>query len=124
MKILHPELAQAARTLGNALAQTKPLREYREATDRLVEDREATALLDELQCMQTDIRLRQNNGSVTAADLARLRDLQSRVKSHPTIAAFSEAQLQVQAYLPTVNRELSELLGVDFATLGRVSSCC
>ncbi len=93
MKILHPELAQAARTLGNAIAQTKPLREYREATDRLAGDREATALLDELQRMQADIRLRQNNGSVTAADLARLRDLQSRVKSHPTIAAFGEAQL-------------------------------
>ncbi|MGB8644969.1 MAG: YlbF family regulator [Anaerolineae bacterium] len=124
MKTMNRELAQAAQVLASALVQAKPIREYREATERMAADPQATALLDELQQVQAEIRVRQNNGGVTRQELEQLRELQSHVKSHPAIAAFMEAQLQAQAYLPAINRELSELLGVDFATLGRVSNCC
>ncbi len=124
MKTINRELAEAARALGTALAQTAPIREYREATDRMASDSQATALLDELQQVQADTRVRQNNGKVTRQEIEHLRDLQSRVQVHPSIVAFMQAQLQAQAYLPAVNRELSDLLGVDFATLGRVSNCC
>ncbi len=124
MKTINPELAQAARALGNALTQTQPMRDYQAASERMAADSRATSLLEELQQVQAEIRVRQNTGQVTREDLDKLRDLQSRVQAYPAIAAFMEAQLQVQAFLPAVNRELSNLLGVDFAALGRVSSCC
>ncbi len=121
---LRPEVKTTAQALGHALKNTVPLDEYAKATARLAADGEATGLLDELQRVQAEVRLRQNDGGVTPADLERLRHLQSTVQAHPTIAAFLDAQLQAQASLRQVNMEISERLGVDFATLGRVSTCC
>ncbi len=124
MTTLRPELKQATRALGKALKETPPLRAYALAVAKLEADGQATALLDELQRVQSDVRARQSNGGVTEADLARLRQLQQDVQSNPTIAAFIEAQQNAQAYLPEVNQAISALLGVNFAALGRASVCC
>jgi cell fate (sporulation/competence/biofilm development) regulator YlbF (YheA/YmcA/DUF963 family) len=124
VKELQPELKQATQALGNALKNTPPLRAYADAVARMGADAQATALLDQLQRVQSDLRVRQaNNGSITQADIARLRQLQYDVQTHPTIAAFIEAQQVAMAYLPEVNQEISALLGIDFATLGRVNVC-
>lgn len=37
--------------------------------------------------------------------------------------AYVRAQQDAMAYLPGVNLEISELLGVDFAALSNVSTC-
>ena len=124
MKELPPELKQAAQNLGSALKNTSPLRAYADARTQMNADAQATALLDELQRAQTNLRVRQSNGGVTADDLARLRQLQSEAQAHPTIAASLAADQQVKAYLPQVNQAISNLLGIDFASLGRVSGCC
>ena len=123
MKELPPELKQAALQLGSALKNTAPLRTYADAHMQMKADAQATALLDELQRAQADVRVRQSNG-VTADDIARLRQLQSEVQSHPTIAAFIAAEQKAKAYLPQVNQAISDLLGIDFASLGRVQGCC
>jgi cell fate (sporulation/competence/biofilm development) regulator YlbF (YheA/YmcA/DUF963 family) len=124
MKELPPELKQAALELGSALKNTTPLRAYADAHTQMNADVQATALLDELERVQANVRVHQSNGGVTADDLARLRQLQSEAQSHPTIAAFTVADQQVKAYLPQVNQAISDLLGIDFASLGRVSGCC
>ncbi len=124
MTTLRPGLNQATQALGNVLNETPPLRAYAHAAAKLGADGQATALLDELQRVQSDVRARQSNGGVTEADLVRLRQLQQVVQSNPTIAAFIEAQQNAQAYLPEVNQAISELLGVNFAALGRASVCC
>ncbi len=121
---LRPEVKTAAQALGHALKTTASLDEYARVTARLEADGEATGLLDGLQRVQAQVRLRQSDGGVSAADLEHLRHLQSTVQTHPTIAAFIDAQLQAQASLRQVNMEISERLGVDFATLGRMSTCC
>lgn len=123
MKDLRPELKQAAQALGNALKNTPPLRAYAEAAAKMEADAQATALLDELQRVQSDIRVRQSNGGVTQADITRLRELQYQVQTHPTIAAFIEAQQNATAFLPEVNQEISQLLGIDFASLAAPASC-
>ncbi len=123
MKDLRPELKQAAQALGNALKNTPPLRAYAEAAAKMEADAQATALLDELQRVQSDIRIRQSNGGVTQADITRLRKLQYQVQTHPTIAAFIEAQQNATAFLPEVNQEISQLLGIDFASLAAPASC-
>ncbi len=123
MKELAPELKQATQNLGNALKNVPVLRTYADALAKMEADVHATALLDELQRTQADIRTRQSNGGVTAADTARLRQLQADVQAHPTIAAFLAADQQAKAYLPQVNQAISKLIGIDFASLGRVSEC-
>ncbi|CAG0947998.1 hypothetical protein ANRL1_04807 [Anaerolineae bacterium] len=124
MQELPPELKQATQNLGNALKSTPLLSAYAEAVAKMEADAQATALLDELQQVQADIRARQSNGGVTADDTTHLRQLQSEVQARPTIAAFLAADQQAKAYLPQVNQAISNLLGIDFASLGRVSGCC
>ncbi len=124
MKELPPELKQVTRNLGNAIKNTPPLRAYADALGQMSADAQATALLDELQRVQANVRVRQSNGGVAADDIARLRQLQSEMQSHPTIAAFTVADQQAKAYLSQVNQAISDLLGIDFASLGRISGCC
>lgn len=124
MDRLNPELKQAAQALGHALKDAPSLQVYTAAVARMAGDAQATTLLDELERVQSDMRVRQANGEVTPADTARLRQLQQEVQAHPTIATFLAAQQNVLAYLPEVNQALGDLLGVDFASLGRVSTCC
>ena len=124
MKELSSEMKQAVQNLGNALKSTPLLRAYADAISKMTVDAQATALLDELQRVQADIRVHQSNGGVTQQDTERLRQLQFDVQAHPTIAAFLAADQQAKAYLPQVNQAISDLLGIDFASLGRVSGCC
>ena len=124
MKELPLELTQAVQTLSDALKETPPLRAYADALAKMEADASATALLDELQRVQADIRIRQSNGGVTKEDTARLRELQSNVQTHPTIAAFLAADLEAKASLPQVNRIISDLIGIDFVSLGRTKACC
>ena len=124
MKELPPELKQATQNLGSALKNSVSLRADADAIAKMEADVQATALLDELQRVQSDVRVRQPKGEVTADEIARLRQLQSQVQAHPTIAAFLVTDQQAKAYLPQVNQAISNLLGIDFASLGRVSGCC
>lgn len=124
MKELPLELKQATLQLGNALKNATPLRAYADAAAKMEADSQARALLDELQRVQTDVRVRQSKDGVAADDIAHLRQLQSEVQAHPTIAVFTAADQQAKAYLAQVNQAISDLLGINFASLGRVSGCC
>lgn len=124
MKTLSPEMEQATQSLGHALKTARPLATYHEAAAALEADKQATDLLDELQQVQADIRLRQDDGKVTAENTARLRKLQSDVQVHPTIAALVAADEDAKSYLRQVNQIISNLIGIDFASLGRTKGCC
>ena len=123
VKELQTEVKQAAQALGDALKDTPTLRAYAQASARLEADADASGLLDELGRVQADLRIRQSNGGISQTDIAHLRRLQSDVQSNPTIAAYVEAQQMATFYLPEVNQAISEMLGVDFASLGRVNTC-
>ena len=124
MKRLPPELEQAVHTLNEAVKQSPPLRSYAEALAKMEADRSATGLLDELERVQTDIRVRESDSGITQADTVRLRQLQADVQAHPAIAAFLEADQEARAYLSQVNGLISDLIGIDFASLGRPKGCC
>jgi len=123
MSTLRPEVREAARALGETLARTRYVREHVEARARMEADPEASRLVNDLQQMQADFRVKQNDGGLTHADLERLRELQQQVQSHPLIARYLETQQIAQSYLPSANREISNWLGLDFASLAG-SGCC
>jgi len=123
MSTLRPEVREAARTLGETLARTRYVRAYQEARAQMEDNTEASTLLEELQQMQARFRVRQNNGGITHEDLERLRALQRQVQSHPLIGRYLETQQVAQSYLPSANREISNWLGLDFASLAG-SGCC
>jgi cell fate (sporulation/competence/biofilm development) regulator YlbF (YheA/YmcA/DUF963 family) len=114
---------QVTEALGQNLAYSAPFLRYGAAGRALSEDGAATALLRELGRLQGELRRRQNQGAVTAGDLARLRQVQADVQANAVIADYLRAQQEVTLYVQEINAEISNLLGVDFAGLARVSGC-
>lgn len=122
--MMDERLQQATKQLGRALRTSAPVRAYLDASTGLKTDVEATGLLDELAQRQAALRVKQNDGGLSQADIDGLRALQFRVQTQPTIAAYLQAQQDLRALLPQINYEISQLLGVDFAALARKSGCC
>ena len=108
----------AAREFAAKLRASPPIAAYWEAKGRLEADEEAQRLLAELQRQQRGFMLKQQNGDeVIQEEIDALRALQQEVKRSRAIAAYFRSQQGAQAFLPLVNREISELLGFDFGSL-------
>ena len=122
--ILPPAVLVAAERLATTLAGTEPIAAYRQAKKRLEADPDAGELLERFQSLQADLRVRQTRGTITQADVTRLRTLQRAVQSNRLIMDYAETQQSAQAYLPEVNQEISQLLGFDFARFAKPSGCC
>lgn len=121
--ILSPELAEATEALAETLLSAEPIMLYHRAKARLDSDHEALDLLERFSATQRDLRLRQGNGSASQADMDRLQTLQRAVQSNRVIMDYAETQQAAIAYLPVVNQEISQLIGVDFASLAGPASC-
>jgi cell fate (sporulation/competence/biofilm development) regulator YlbF (YheA/YmcA/DUF963 family) len=122
--MMDERVQQAAERLGQALRASVPMRAHIDANAALEADAEATGLLDALAQCQAELRVKQNDGGPTEADLDALRTLQSRVQAQPTIAAYLQTGQGLRALLAQVNQEISQSLAVDFAGLARKSGCC
>lgn len=121
--ILPPALLEATENLALTLLASEPVMIYHRAKDHLDSDPEARGLLERFSEAQRDLRQRQGNGGVTQADMDRLRTLQRAVQSNRVIMEYAETQQAAIAYLPAVNQEISQLIGVDFASLAGPASC-
>jgi len=74
--------------------------------------------------MQQKVRDQQYNGSLVQADLATLRSLQVSVAENQAIQTYLAPQEAAKAFLREVNQEISQHMGIDFASLTRRSSSC
>jgi cell fate (sporulation/competence/biofilm development) regulator YlbF (YheA/YmcA/DUF963 family) len=122
--MMDERLQQATERLGQALRASEPVRAHFDASANLEADAEATGLLDAIARRQAELRVKQNDGGLTEADIDALRALQSRVQTQPSIAAYLQTNQDLRALLSQVNQEISQLLAVDFAGLARKSGCC
>ncbi len=120
---LPPNVSNATRRLADALKRADPIEAYRDAQALFEADSQATALLEQLATAQTDLRAHQSDGSVTQADIDRARALQNQVQANAIIMNYLEAQQTADAYLVEVNLAISQLLGIDFASLARTCGC-
>ncbi len=117
-------LLEAASSLTENLAQSEPILRYKSAEQRLQSDPQAMQLLKDLSALQQKIRQQQYSGAISQPDLAQLRLLQSAVSANETIQDHLLTQELAIAFVREVNQEISQLLGVDFASLARRSSGC
>ena len=119
-----PEFITAAQTLAENLAASEPIVQYRQAKTGLEHDTPAQELLDKLSTTQAGLRNRQLRNAVRQLDIDQLRSLQSEAQANPVILEFAETQQGAVAYLRDINQQISQLIGLDFASLARRSSCC
>ena len=117
-------ILEATSSLAENLVQSEPFLRLQAADRRLHADQEAMRLLTEFAELQQKIRAQQQSGAISESDIKRLRVLQGTISTNNTIQEHGLAQEIAAAFLREVNQEISNLLGVDFASLTRRSGGC
>jgi cell fate (sporulation/competence/biofilm development) regulator YlbF (YheA/YmcA/DUF963 family) len=117
-------LRAATEALGESLSRTEPIDALHRAQARLDTDESAKAILDRVAEAEDNLRRRQAEGTMTKADIDRVRNAQREASSDPSITGFGAAHQAVVAYLPEVNGMISELLGWDFAAMAAAPTSC
>lgn len=121
--LLNEEILHATEQLAAAILQAEPIAAYQQAKVRLDNDDQARELLERFLKTQSNLRVRQSRNAITQADVDELRALQRQVQSNRIILDYAETQQAAIAYLPGVNQEISQLLGLDFASLAGQGTC-
>ncbi len=97
---------------------------YHQAQVIMNTDPVANGLLNQLSEMQTELRQKQANNSLTKDEIEALRSLQARARENMAIKEYADSQQAVINFVREVNKEINQLLGIDFASLTRRSGCC
>ena len=121
---LTTNLSEAIESLAVNLLSSAPFMQFQEARKRLEGDATARGLLNDLATAQTDLRTRQASSLLRQGDIARLRALQAEAQANRRITEYIQAQDDAVAYLQETNLEISQWLGVDFASMARRSGGC
>ena len=117
------ELQQATQALKDSLLASEAFLRYTKARARLDADFEALGLLDRLSKAQARVRQRQASGSLTQSDMDALRELQKMAHEEPVVMEYAESQQEAADFLRAINKEISELLGIDFASYAKHATC-
>lgn len=122
---LTPDLLEAIETLAENVLASEPFALFEQAYARFEADPKASRLMRDLTEAQANLRVRQNNGGLSQADISQFRDLQMEAQANRLIGGYIQAQNLALDSLKEINQEISQALGVDFAALARrPSSCC
>jgi cell fate (sporulation/competence/biofilm development) regulator YlbF (YheA/YmcA/DUF963 family) len=121
---LHPELDKATDNLIQNLLASEPFLAYQKAQAQYKGDSYARDLIGRLSGLQAELRRNQAVGQMAKADIQELRSIQDEVRSNATLIAHTAAQQGAISFLREINQEISQLLGMDFASLAKKSGCC
>jgi len=117
-------LFAATEDLAIQLLASEPFTAYHAAQGCFNAAAGARELLQRLSQAQAELRQKQAQQTVAQSDIDQLRALQSAVQADRTIADYIHAQQAAVGFLREMNREIGELLGVDFAALAKRPGCC
>ena len=117
------QLQEATQLLIDHLLASEAFTQYQTARHNMDADKEAHELMDQLSKAQARVRQMQGKGEVNQAEVDSLRLLQQRVLRNPVIMDFAGSQQDAINLLREVNGEISQLLGIDFASFANHSTC-
>jgi cell fate (sporulation/competence/biofilm development) regulator YlbF (YheA/YmcA/DUF963 family) len=121
--ILNPSMQETADALIGNLLASEAFVCYHQAHTRLNEDRQAHVLLEQLSQAQADLRKKQANGGVTQVEIDALHILQQQVQHNNVIMTYVKTQQDAVNFLREINGEISQLLGINFASFANHATC-
>ncbi|NMC12475.1 MAG: YlbF family regulator [Chloroflexi bacterium] len=121
--VLKGNLEIAVKNLAASIQYTEPVNRYLNAKEKFNQDQTAHNIMEELSIQQRYIRQKQADNSITTDDLEKLRSLQVKAQENRSINTYAYAQQEAIGYLREINSEISNLLGIDFASLAKNTSC-
>ena len=120
---LNPLMQEATEALIGNLRASKAFVQYQLARARLNEDGTAPGLLEQLSKAQANLRQMQASDSVTQSEVEALRAIQEQVQSNRVIIDYVQTQQKAVNFLREINTEISQLLGINFASFANRATC-
>jgi cell fate (sporulation/competence/biofilm development) regulator YlbF (YheA/YmcA/DUF963 family) len=117
------QLQEATQSLIDNLLASEAFMHYQEAHKLINEDSEARTLMERLSHSQATVRQKQASGNVGQAEIDSLRLLQQRVQRNSVIMKYAQSQQEAITFLREINGEISQLLGINFATFANHATC-
>ena len=121
--VLNPYMQEAAEALINNLLASEAFVRYQQAQAVLKAEHQARTLLEQLSQAQADLRKKQATNNVTQAEIDDLRALQEQVQDNKIILTYAQTQQEAVNFLREINNEISQLLGINFASFANHSTC-
>jgi cell fate (sporulation/competence/biofilm development) regulator YlbF (YheA/YmcA/DUF963 family) len=116
-------MQEAAEALITNLLASEEFIHYLQSLARLNEDPVELDLLNQLSQAQANLRKKQANGGVTQSEVDTLRVLQEQVQHNKIIITYTHTQQDAINLLRAINDEISQLLGINFASFANHSTC-
>jgi len=120
---LSPELQEATQSFIDHLLASEAFMHYQESRTTIHEDSEVNTIMERLSNAQATVRQQQATGGVGQAEVDSLRLIQQRALRNPVILDYAQAQQEAVEFLREINGEISQLLGIDFASFANHSTC-
>lgn len=117
------ELAQVLEEIGKELSEHPDVQSYRQTVADAESSSEAAELEGQLMQLTRSLQSKQQSGDIGQEEIAEYRQLQSKYRSRPEIAARLEAEAQLKEISQSACDAVSEQLGVDFAGIAAPQSC-
>ena len=120
---LSPQLQDATQALIDNLLASEAFVRYQNTHARFKADQEACDLMDQLAKLQARLRQKQATGEVNQAEIDSLRELQQKVQRNQVILGYAQSQQEAVNFLREINNEISQLIGINFASLANHATC-
>ena len=120
---LFPEMQEATQSFIENLLTSEAFIHYQEARKLISEDEEARTLMERLSHAQAIVRQQQASGNVSQAEVDSLRLFQQTALRDAVILDYAQAQQEIVEILREINGEISQLLGIDFASFANHATC-
>ena len=117
-------LDQAGKNFVAALIEDPAVIGFRAAKAALDRDPDFVRLTESYNTQVQSFQKQQTEGTLTQADVDGLRELQSRINSHPAAQRFIAAREEIAALVHDCNQEMSTVLGFDFAAVAGPRGGC
>ena len=118
-----PQLQEATQVLIDNLLASEAFVRYRNARARFNADHEARELMDQLTQAQARLRQMQTQGKINQAEIDSLRLLQQRAQRNSVIMDYAQSQEEAVNFLREIDAEISQLLGINFASFANHATC-
>ena len=117
------EVRSAAHAFAQALAESDEFQAFERATDGLRQDETAQRAIEAYQTKQQSLQVSLMLGALSTEEQAELERLRQAFLSHPTVAAYLQAQENLTAICQAAADLLSQRIGLSF-TAACGPGCC
>lgn len=115
---------QAARQLAETLGDTSQFKEFEQSYLAFRQDTKTQGIIQEFQKKQAAMKGIKSSSAVSKEDQKELERLQEQFNQQSTVIRYSNAQRVLVQISQQIGDQLSDAIGIDFASACQTGGCC